>query len=72
MLIGAGVAHPTHFLDITAAVDRKIAALLSHKSQLPDPDATGSMVRAWAAATAEAAGLPQGGYAEAMRVVNTA
>jgi LmbE family N-acetylglucosaminyl deacetylase len=61
----------THYADITGTVDRKVQALRSHKSQLPDPDATEVMVRAWAAATAQAAGLPEGRFAEGVRAVNT-
>jgi LmbE family N-acetylglucosaminyl deacetylase len=68
--LGAG-ASVTHYIDITDTVDRKIEALLAHKSQLPDPDATETMVRGWTAATASAAGLPEGRFAEALRVVNT-
>ena len=45
---------PTHYIDITDTVDRKIEALMSHKSQLPDPDATETMVRGWTAAIARA------------------
>ncbi len=69
--IGIGRDSATHYVDITAAVDRKIEALLSHKSQLPDPDTTETMVRSWTGAVARAAGLPEGRAAEAMRVVNT-
>jgi len=69
--LGAGVAAPTHFLDIPSAVDRKIAALMSHKSQLPDPEATETMVRGWTSALAQLAGLPEGRFAEPFRVVNT-
>ena len=69
--MGIGRDRATHYVDITAAVDRKIEALLSHKSQLPDPDATETMVRSWTGAIAQAAGLPEGRAAEAMRVVNT-
>jgi LmbE family N-acetylglucosaminyl deacetylase len=71
MWLGAGIAGPTHYLEITPNIGRKIEALRSHKSQLPDPDATDAMVRAWTEATAQAAGLPEGSFAEAMRVVNT-
>jgi LmbE family N-acetylglucosaminyl deacetylase len=70
--IGAGIDRPTHYLDVTSAVDRKIDALLSHKSQLPDPDATATMVRGWLSGIATLAGLPEGRYAEALRIVNTA
>ena len=69
--MGIGREGATHYVDITGAVDRKIEALLSHKSQLPDPEATATMVRSWTGAIAEAAGLPVGRAAEAMRVVGT-
>jgi LmbE family N-acetylglucosaminyl deacetylase len=69
--IGAGADAPTHFVDVTSGVDRKIEALLSHKSQLPDPEATETMVRGWLSGIARLAGLPEGRYAEAVRVVNT-
>ena len=62
---------PTHYTDVTDAVDRKIQALLSHRSQMPDPAATESMVRSWLAASAQVAGLPEGRFAEIVRVVNT-
>jgi LmbE family N-acetylglucosaminyl deacetylase len=69
--LGIGHDGATHYVDITTAVDRKIDALLSHKSQLPDPEATETMVRSWTGAIAQAAGLPDGRVAEAMRVVST-
>jgi len=69
--LGAGGADVTHYIDITDSVDRKIEALLCHKSQLPDPDATGQMVRGWTSMIAANAGLAEGRYAEAVRVVNT-
>jgi LmbE family N-acetylglucosaminyl deacetylase len=71
MWMGIGREDATHYVDITTAVDRKIAALLSHKSQLPDPATTETMVRSWTGATAQAAGLPEGRAAESMRLVNT-
>src|SRR5262245_45860782 len=58
--LGAGGPDLTHYVDITDAVDRKIEALLCHKSQLPDPDAMGDMVRGWAKMNAANAGLPDG------------
>jgi LmbE family N-acetylglucosaminyl deacetylase len=69
--VGAGSRDLTHYLDITDAVERKIEALLCHKSQLPDPEATGEMVRGWAKMNAANAGLAEGRYAEAVRLVNT-
>jgi LmbE family N-acetylglucosaminyl deacetylase len=69
--MGIGREAATHYIDITDAVDRKVAALLSHKSQLPDPAATEEMVRSWSGAMAQLAGLPEGHAAEAVRVVNS-
>ena len=71
MWIGVGPDTPSHYVDITAALDRKVQALLSHRSQLPDPDGTEKMVREWALARAETAGLPAGRCAESMREVRT-
>ena len=69
--MGAGGAEVTHYIDITDSVERKVEALLCHKSQLPDPETTGEMVRSWAKMNAGSAGLPDGRYAEAVRIVNT-
>ncbi len=56
--IGIGRDAATHYVDITDAVDRKIEALMSHKSQLPDPDATETMVRSWTGAIARGGRAP--------------
>jgi LmbE family N-acetylglucosaminyl deacetylase len=69
--LGAGTAGPTHYVDITSTVDRKIEALRSHKSQLPDPNGMETMVRRWTGGTAQGAGLAEGRHAESLRVVNT-
>ena len=53
------------------AVDRKIAALMSHVSQHTDPQRTETMVREWMANTAKQFGLPDGAAAETFRVVDT-
>ena len=58
-------------VDITATFERKVAALLRHRSQLPDAAATVERIRASAAATALAAGMPDGALAEAFRRVST-
>jgi LmbE family N-acetylglucosaminyl deacetylase len=58
-------------VDITAQVDRKIAALMCHESQHQDPERTATMVREWTRATAAQFGLADGTAAEAFRVVNT-
>lgn len=61
---------PNRVVDVTDAVDRKLAALRSHHSQHPDPDAMEGWVRGWMRATAESAGLPEGRLAEVFQVVS--
>jgi LmbE family N-acetylglucosaminyl deacetylase len=60
-----------HLVDITDSVDRKVAALRCHVSQLPDPDALEERVRTWTAATAREGGLPPGRAAEIFQIVQT-
>lgn len=57
------------WFDVTDTVDRKLAALRAHVSQLTDPDAIEDRVREWLAATASEGGLPEGRLAEAVRVI---
>jgi LmbE family N-acetylglucosaminyl deacetylase len=57
-------------VDTTDTVERKVSALMCHKSQMPDPvDAIGERIRTWALAAGEAAGLPAGHSAEMFRVI---
>lgn len=62
---------PNRFFDITDTVDRKLAALRCHVSQLPDEEATLERVRQWVTATAKAAELPDGSAAEGFFVIET-
>jgi len=61
----------THPIDVTAAVERKIEALMCHVSQHPDPVRTAAMVREWMTNNAKQLGLPDGAAAETFRVVDT-
>jgi LmbE family N-acetylglucosaminyl deacetylase len=63
---------PNRFVDITDVIDRKIDALLSHRSQLPDPDSIPDLLRNWARMNAGTAGLPSDRYAEAFQAISTA
>jgi LmbE family N-acetylglucosaminyl deacetylase len=62
---------PNLYFDITDTIDRKIEALLCHRSQLPDPEAIPDMIRGWARLNAETGGLPADRYAEVFQAVNT-
>ena len=66
---GAGDADT--FVDITDTVERKIDALRSHVSQMPDPDGVDARIRAWAEATARQAGFAPGALAEGFLRVDT-
>jgi LmbE family N-acetylglucosaminyl deacetylase len=63
---------PNRWVDITDQIDRKVAALLSHESQMTDPDSMDGRMRAWGAAQAQAGGLAEGRLAESFMVVATA
>ena len=67
-----GTNNPDRYVDVTDTLDRKIAALREHVSQMPGIDDLDSLVRNWLGFNAEAAGLPAGRYAEAFRYMATA
>jgi LmbE family N-acetylglucosaminyl deacetylase len=66
----SGVFGP-NAVDVTAAVERKIAALMAHVSQHSDPQGTAAMVRDWMTSAAKHLGLPDGTAAETFRVIDT-
>ena len=59
----AGIA-----VETTATVERKVAALMCHKSQMDDPDAVARRVLAWSREQAGVAGLADDASAELFRV----
>ncbi|HEY0471814.1 MAG TPA: PIG-L deacetylase family protein [Kribbella sp.] len=63
--------HPeaNHYVDITDVFDRKLAALMSHASQHPDPDGLPARMRDWMTRNAATAGLPAGHLAEPFTVI---
>ena len=68
-IMGPGGDHTGVAVDTTATVDRKVAALMCHKSQMPDPDGVEQRVRDWARGNADLAGLGEGRFAELFRVI---
>ncbi|WP_066369198.1 PIG-L deacetylase family protein [Herbidospora mongoliensis] len=66
-----GTPTPNHWVDITATVDRKIAALRAHESQTGHMADLEGMVKGFLSANAAGAGLPEGTYAEAFHVIST-
>jgi len=58
--------NPTVFVDTSATVDRKIAALRAHASQIHEPEKLEERIRAWAAEDGEAIGTKAG---DAFRLV---
>jgi LmbE family N-acetylglucosaminyl deacetylase len=63
-----GTDAPDELVDVTAAMDAKLASLRAHASQLPDPADTERRVRTWNAAIGAEAGLA---YAEAFHTLDT-
>jgi LmbE family N-acetylglucosaminyl deacetylase len=66
------MAHPDVdvYVDTTDTIDKKIAALLCHKSQIPDPPGLDQRLRDWAGMIAARVGLPEGRLAEAFKSVD--
>jgi len=62
---------PNVAVDVTDVLERKIAALQSHASQVQDPTMIERLIRDWAADSARNAGLPDGRCAEIFRAVDT-
>lgn len=67
----SGGSTPDHWVDITDAIDRKLAALQSHVSQVGHIEGFAEFVRSRSAGLAEQAGLGEGRYAEGFQVVAT-
>jgi LmbE family N-acetylglucosaminyl deacetylase len=61
-----------HYVDVTEAFSRKIAALRAHESQTGHRDDLEGMLRGWMTHTAERGGLPAGRLAETFQVLETA
>ncbi len=71
--VWVGMLEPVDTLiDITEVIDKKVAALSSHTSQIGDRFKPSDMLREAGAALARANDLPDGSLAEAFRKVNTA
>jgi LmbE family N-acetylglucosaminyl deacetylase len=66
-----GMERMNHYVDVTAAFERKKAALLEHKSQIKSPAELHKLLDWWLSANAEAAGWEKGRYAEAFWVMDT-
>nr|WP_062337649.1 PIG-L deacetylase family protein [Herbidospora sakaeratensis] len=66
-----GSPTPNHWVDVTATLDRKLAALRAHVSQTGHMDDLEGFVSGFLAANAKAGGLPEGTYAESFHVMST-
>lgn len=66
-----GGPNPQHPVDITAQLDRKIAALMRHESQHVDPARIRTLIRDWGESNAVQFGLGEGRAAEAFQIIDT-
>jgi LmbE family N-acetylglucosaminyl deacetylase len=62
---------PDTFVDVTEVLDRKVAALRAHVSQVAGMDDLPGLLKAWMAATAAQGGLAPGRLAESFRRIDT-
>jgi LmbE family N-acetylglucosaminyl deacetylase len=67
-----GHPEPDLHVDITDVLDRKLAAIEAHDSQVTDVEGMRARVREWVTTTAAGAGLPDGRAAESFRRMPTA
>jgi LmbE family N-acetylglucosaminyl deacetylase len=67
-----GMERVNHYVDVTDVFERKVAALLEHKSQIMDADRLRELLKGWLGGNATAAGWDEGRYAEAFWVIDTA
>ncbi len=58
------------YVDTTDVFDRKIAALLSHESQIPSREWAEEVLSMWGKVNAEFAGLPEGRTCELFRAID--
>jgi len=68
----AGTMTPTHYVDVTGAFPRKVAALRAHESQTAQMDDLPGLLRTRLARMASQAGFPEGHLAEGFQVLDTA
>ncbi|MBI1758201.1 MAG: PIG-L family deacetylase [Actinobacteria bacterium] len=71
-MMAAPASLNNHYVDITDTIERKLAALRAHVSQISHLPEMEGMVRGWLSATAAAGGLPEGRLAEVFHVISTA
>jgi LmbE family N-acetylglucosaminyl deacetylase len=63
-----GGTDPNVAVETTSTIERKVAALLCHKSQIDDPDGVAQRVTEGGRASGALAGLPDGATAELFRI----
>jgi LmbE family N-acetylglucosaminyl deacetylase len=68
----AGTMAPNHYVNMTSAFPRKVAALRAHESQTGHMHDLPGVLRTRLARMAEAAGFPEGHLAEGFQVLDTA
>jgi len=68
----SGSPAPNHYVDVTEAFSRKIAALQAHASQTGHMDGLEERLRGWLTQIAAQGGLPDGRLAESFQVLDTA
>jgi LmbE family N-acetylglucosaminyl deacetylase len=68
----SGGERANHYFDITETFDRKKAALRAHVSQMVEIEDLDGLLEGWNGMNAKLAGMPEGHFAEAFWVMDTA
>jgi LmbE family N-acetylglucosaminyl deacetylase len=68
----SGGERANHYVDITETFDRKKAALRAHVSQMVEIEDLDGLLEGWNGMNAKLAGMPEGHFAEAFWVMDTA
>ena len=67
----AGGERANHYVDVTDTLDRKLAALRAHESQMVEIEDLDGLIKGWNGENARLAGMPSGRYAEGFWVMET-
>ena len=67
----SGSERANHYVDVTDTLERKLAALRAHESQMVEIEDLDGLIKGWNGENARVGGMPEGRHAEAFWVMET-